>query len=211
MLAVPCNTTIRDLEIPAPEYSGNGRPAKRKSHRVDKWITQRSDHDWTSIEVRDGEKGPLAVEVLKRRVETGQRSRPTAAEEILVVIRYRDRDSNVVKTDYYLSNADLETPLKEFCRAAKAAHRVEECFQRAKGQAGMADYEVRCWRGWYHHITLSLLAAWFLNAETRRAEKKDTGYHLPTSSNQHCVDPTRRPPMRFTPRHQTHDRATFAA
>ena len=38
LLAVPCNTIIRDLEIPAPKYSGTGRPAKRPSFRVDCWI-----------------------------------------------------------------------------------------------------------------------------------------------------------------------------
>ena len=162
LLAVPCNTTIRDLEIPAPEYSGTGRPAKRPSRRVDRWANEQSEDEWTAIEVRDGEKGPLTVEALKRHVETGQRSRPTAAEEVLIVIRYRDRDSAVVKTDYYLSNAEMETSLDEFCRAAKAEHRIEECLQRAKSQTGLADYEVRNWLGWHHHQTLSLLASWFL-------------------------------------------------
>jgi len=41
----------------------------------------------TAIEVRDGEKGPLIVEALKRHVETGKRGRLTVAEEMLVVIQ----------------------------------------------------------------------------------------------------------------------------
>ncbi|TWT59617.1 hypothetical protein Pan54_03250 [Rubinisphaera italica] len=53
----------------------------------------------------------------------------------------------------------METPLEEFARAAKVEHRIEECFQRAKGQVGLADYEVRNWTGWKHHQTLCLLAA----------------------------------------------------
>jgi len=57
---------------------------------------------------------------------------------------------------------------------AKAEHRVEECLQRAKGKAGLADYEVRTWRGWHHHQTLGLLATWFLTQETRRGKKMDT-------------------------------------
>ncbi|HBN77250.1 MAG TPA: IS701 family transposase, partial [Planctomycetaceae bacterium] len=170
LLAVPSNTTIRDREVPPPEYCGNGRPSKRTSTRVDHWLKERCDDDWTKLEVRDGEKGPLIVEALKRQVETGKRCRPTAAEEVLIVIRYKDRDSRVVKTDYYLSNATVETPLKEFARAAKAEHRIEECFQRAKGEVGLADYEVRNWTGWHHHQTLCLLASWFLLVETRRAE-----------------------------------------
>lgn len=211
LLAVPCNTTIRDLEIPAPEYSGTGRPAKRPSQRVDRWVASRSDDAWTVIDVRDGEKGPLTVETLKRRVETGKRGRATVAQEMLVVIRYKDRDSAVVKTDYHLSNASPETSLAEFCRAAKAEHRIEECLQRAKGETGLADYEVRNWIGWHHHQTLSLLASWFLNVETRRAEKKDTSDHVQSSSSWHCLDSSRRIEMRFTPSRQVANRATIAS
>ncbi len=211
LLAVPCNTTIRDLEIPAPEYSGTGRPTKRRSWRVDRWIADRCDDEWTAIEVRDGEQGPLIVEALKRHVETGRRGRLTVAEEVLVVLRYRDRDSEVVKTDYYLSNANVATPLAEFCRAAKAEHRVEECLQRGKSQAGLADYEVRNWLGWHHHQTLSLLASWFLNVETRRAKKKDSGDYFQPSSPWHCFDPSRQTRMRYTPSREMANRATSAA
>ena len=56
---------------------------------------------------------------------------------------------------------------------AKAAHRIEECFQRAKGEAGLGDYQVRNWIAWHHHQTLALLAAWFLNQETRRGKNPD--------------------------------------
>lgn len=211
LLAVPCNTIIRDLEIPPPEYSGTGRPAKRPSFRVDRWVAERSDDDWTAIEVRDGEKGPLTVEALKRHVETGVRGRPTVAEEVLVVIRYRDRDSAVVKTDYYLSNADVATQLAEFCRAAKAEHRIEECIQRTKGETGLADYEVRNWTGWHHHQTLSLLASWFLNVETRRAEKKDTGDHFQPSATWDCFHTPRPTGMRYTLSRQMANRATITA
>jgi len=211
LLAVPSNTIIRDLEIPPPERSGPGRPAKRPSLRVDRWISQQSNESWMAVEVRDGEKGPLAVEALKRSVETGVRGRPTVAEETLVVVRYRDRDSAVVKTDYYLSNADAATPLAEFCRAAKAEHRIEECIQRAKGEAGIADYEVRNWIGWHHHQTLSLLASWFLNVETRRAEKKDAGDHFQSSAAWHCVGPPRQTAMRYSPRCQMANRTAVVA
>ena len=39
--------------------------------------------------------------------------------------------------------------------------RIEECFQQAKNEAGLDHYQVRSWRAWYAHITLSMLAhAW---------------------------------------------------
>ena len=56
----------------------------------------------------------------------------------------------------------------------KAEHRIEECLKRAKGEAGLADYQVRTWEGWHHHQTLSLLATWFLTQETRRGKNPDT-------------------------------------
>ena len=59
----------------------------------------------------------------------------------------RSRRHHVVKTDYYLSNAPADTTLGEFTRVAKAEHRIEECIQRSKSEAGLADYEVRSGRG----------------------------------------------------------------
>jgi hypothetical protein len=58
---------------------------------------------------------------------------------------------------------------------AKAEHRIEECLQRGKSEAGLADYQVRTWIGWHHHITLSLMAAWFLVLEAQRGKKMDAG------------------------------------
>jgi hypothetical protein len=47
-------------------------------------------------------------------------------EEEMVVIRYCNRDNQqVVKVDYWLSNAGPETLLEEFARVAKAKHRIE--------------------------------------------------------------------------------------
>ena len=87
-----------------------------------------------------------------------------------------------MKHDYYLSNAPHETPLPEFTRVSKAAHRIEECFERAKGESGLADYEVRTWRGWHHHQTLSLVANWFLTQETQQGKKIHAGYHRSAAS-----------------------------
>jgi SRSO17 transposase len=107
----------------------------------------------------------------------------------LVVIRYRDRGQpEVVKVDYYLSNAVPETPLWAFAQVAKAAHRIEECIQRSKSEAGLADYEVRHWTGWQHHQTLSLLATWFLVRETARGKKMDPCDDLPTDPPGHRDD-----------------------
>ena len=41
---------------------------------------------------------------------------------------------------------------------------------RPSRQAGLADYEVRSWTGWYRHVTLSLLAQAVLAAGRKLAD-----------------------------------------
>ena len=177
-LAVPSNTTIRDLQVPAPEYSGRGRKPKRPFEQVRRWMQSLSDEEWTRIDVRDGEKGPLQVEIVSRRVQAHTDTRKVGPEEMLVVIRSPDEQGGT-KHDYYLSNAPRRTRLKEFARVAVAEHRVEECIKRAKSEAGLADYEVRNWFGWHHHVILSLIATWFLVQETRRGRTYTPAITLP--------------------------------
>jgi SRSO17 transposase len=49
--------------------------------------------------------------------------------------------------------------------------RIEECFQQAKNEAGLGHYQVRSWRAWYAHITLSMLALAWLAASKAQAVK----------------------------------------
>jgi len=174
LLGVPSNLLVRDLEVPPPEYSGRGRHPMSPFLRLDRWSAALPEDAWTRIDVRDAEKGPLVVEVIKRRVQPRTETGGTGPEELLLVVREAQADGKF-KHDYYLSNADPEEPLGELARVSRAAHRVEECFRRGKSEAGLADYQVRTWRGWHHHQTLSLLAAWFLNRETRRGKNRDPG------------------------------------
>lgn len=202
LLAVPSNTLIRDLEIEPPAWKQFGPHPGRPWVRVDRWIATLRDEDWTKLDVRDGTKGPLLIEVVKRRVAGRTDQRQQGHDEVLVVIRYKDRDDQtVVKTDYYLSDADPQTPLAEFARAAKAEHRIEECLQRGKSETGLGDYEVRNWVGWHHHQTLSLLAAWFLTTETRRGKKIDARFDFSPTPPSHRLHPPSRIPMRYTLSH----------
>jgi SRSO17 transposase len=173
LLAVPSNTLVRDLQADPPPYSGRGRHPKSPFVRVDRWCRALSANAWTTIDVRDGSKGPLVIQATKVRVRA-KAAPGNGDDETLVVIREPQADGSL-KHDYYLSNAAVETPLSEFARVSKAAHRIEECFERAKGESGLADYEVRTWRGWHHHQTLSLIATWFLTQETRRGKKSHAG------------------------------------
>ena len=54
------------------------------------------------------------------------------------------------------------TTLEELARVAGTRWATEECFEEAKGQVGLDQYEVRRWNGWYRHITLAMLAHAYL-------------------------------------------------
>jgi SRSO17 transposase len=178
LLAVPANTLVRDRDAAPPPYRGRGRQPQVPFLRAAQWAAAQPASAWNAVEVRAGAKGPLVVEALKVRVTAKTERRRAGPEEVLVVFRERQGDGTF-KHDYCLSNAAWETPLAEFARVFKAAHRIEECLERAKGEAGLSDYEVRTWRGWQHHQALSLIATWFLTQETRRGKNLDARVDRP--------------------------------
>jgi SRSO17 transposase len=195
LLGVPSNTRVRDLDVPPPEYSGRGRYPMSPFLRLDRWRAALPEDAWARVDVRDGEKGPLVVEVVKRRVQARTETGGTGPEELLLVTRERQADGTF-KHDYYLSNADPKVPLKELAWVTKAAHRIEECLERAKGEAGLAGYQVRNWAAWHHHQTLSLLAAWFLDQEARRGKNPDP------RTDDSAAAPVDRRPDRGAPQHE---------
>src|SRR5205085_10995460 len=79
------------------------------------------------------------------------------------------------RTWYTVSNASRRERRATLARVHSERHRIEEVLQEGKGEVGLAQYEVRGWVGWHHHMTLALLALWFLTLERRRLGKKNTG------------------------------------
>ncbi len=63
---------------------------------------------------------------------------------------------------YYVCFGPAETTLDELVRVAGTRWAIEECFEEAKGEVGLDQYEVRRWDGWYRHITLAMLAHAYL-------------------------------------------------
>src|SRR5207244_2384549 len=70
VLGVPCTTTMRDLEAPLPAYQGRGRRPKAPWQSVTDWRKSLNSNAWRRLTVRDGEKGPVAIEMVTRRVQT---------------------------------------------------------------------------------------------------------------------------------------------
>jgi SRSO17 transposase len=164
VLDVPCNTLIRDLsEAPAP---GKRWPPWR---RVDEWAQAQPASRWQKFETGPGAKGPKVVRALEAWVQTKDEDGSPGPRERLVVKRTVAQEPQVW---YCLSNAKSAVPLSDIVVAHGRRHGIEEMLQAGKGEVGLGHYEVRSWVGWHHHMTLSLLALWFLVLEKRRLEKK---------------------------------------
>lgn len=172
LLAVPSNTLVRDLVAPDPPYSGQGRRRRTPFVRADEWRAALAEDDWVTVEVRDGEKGPLLTQVAWTLVQARTEGRASVVAESLLVFREQQSDGSW-KHDYLLSNEIAASPPDEMAWVYKAEHRIEECIKAAKSEAGLADYQVRTWEGWQHHQCLSLLATWFLCEEARRGKNTD--------------------------------------
>jgi SRSO17 transposase len=210
LLAVPSNTSVRDLAAADPPYPGHGRRPRVPFARVDRWCAALAEDAWRTIEVRDGEKGPLAAPAAWGLVQARTEGRPSDVAEVLVVFRERQGDGTW-KHDYLLSNAPLRTPVAEFARVFKAEHRIEDCLQRAKGEAGLADYQVRTWEGWHHHQTLALLATWFLLRETGRGKNTDPGSDRAPGRGTAGAVAEPAAPVRSSGACPSHDQSPFAS
>jgi SRSO17 transposase len=200
VLGVPCNTTIRDLEAPLPEYSGRGRRPRAPWQSVTDWRKSLSPTAWTRLTVRDGEKGPVAIEMVRRRVQTRIERKRMGPQEWLVVTRRPLSDERTLEprasrdaTDqdtrhryhYYLTPASVagtalrEPSLEELARVIKAGACIEASFKRGKSEVGMDEYQVRTWQGWHHHMALSLMAVWFLVGATHWGQSLTPALTLP--------------------------------
>ena len=171
VLDVPCNTLVRDLEA-APEVGPSGRRRLPPFEQAQAWAARQPASAWKKLTVRAGEKGWLVVRALTRLVQTKDEDGGVGRAERLLVVRPVDHAGDVT---YALSNALTGTPLLELVRVKGQRPRVEQAFQEGKGEVGLSHYEVRSWVGWHHHMTLSLLALWFLGVEKTVVEKKRRG------------------------------------
>ena len=207
VLDVPCNTLFRVLPPVAPPVRGGRKKpprvrAKKPAWvRADEWAAAQPASSWQRIEVRAGEKGPLSVDVLHANVETN-----VGVHERLLVIRTVEEQR---RTHYCLSNAAATAAVDEIVDAHDDRHRIEEMFELGNGEVGFDHYEVRSWVGWHHHMTLTLLAMWFLLVERDRVGKKNTGHNGAASPRN--LQPAAATPGSDRRRHRRHHHAGAAA
>ncbi|QVL46984.1 MAG: IS701 family transposase [Thiocapsa sp.] len=171
---VHCNQLIF-LEDPKPtvkqKKGQRGRtPTKLEANaaaiRVDQWQAEQPAEAWQRVKVRDSTRGELEVAVLHRRVWLWD-NEETAAHGWHLIVRREINAPEEIK--YTLSNAPAETPVKRLAEMQAQRYWVERAFQDGKSECGMADYQVRKWSAWHHHMALVLMAMLFMLEERLRA------------------------------------------
>jgi SRSO17 transposase len=174
VLDVPCNIWVRDLTQEPPRRKRRIGPRRKQEFvRVDEWTKQQPESRWKLVDARAGEKGPLQFQAISIPVQTRASNRRSGPEERLLVLRTLEKEP---KIDYALCSPG-EEPLDELVYAHSQRHRIEEVFEAGNGEVGLNHYEVRSWVGWHHHMTLSLLALWFLKLQSRKVGEKISRNH----------------------------------
>jgi len=124
----------------------------RESIRVDRWLAKRSRMRWYRLSAGEGSKGQRLYDWTWWKLED------EVPEGWQAWIMVRRSISDPSEMAYYHVCAPTETTLETLVQVAGQRWKVEEAIERAKGECGLDQYEVRSWTGWYRHITLSLVA-----------------------------------------------------
>ncbi len=164
---IPCNTQVW-LHLPKteiPERKGTcGRSPTREKTVPDEprpvEVRKLADHPDTKyhrVYLRDTERKELWSQLACMRVYPVEKKLP--GEETWLIIR---RDEGENETKYQFSNAPDDTSIERLGKMSCSRYWIERALQDGKGTAKMADYQVRGWIGWHHHMVMTLLAMLFI-------------------------------------------------
>jgi len=132
------------------------------ARRVDAWAADVPPEGWQRLSAGEGSKGPRLYDWAHTPYRGGA---PAGWEKGLLVRRKPDEPDELT---FYLTLAPEGTALADLVRVAGTRWTIESCFEAAKGEVGLDEYEVRSWTGWHRHVTLAMLAHAYL-AVVRKA------------------------------------------
>jgi SRSO17 transposase len=133
--------------------------------RADALIAAAAARSWQRLSVGAGAHGPREYHWARIAIPGGPR--PGRGHWLLA----RRSISDPAEIAYYACYGPRRSSTADLAWIAGSRWHIEECFQQAKGEAGLDHYQVRSWRAWYAHITLSMLALAWLAAARAQAVK----------------------------------------
>lgn len=159
------------LEKPSPRDGKRGRPANKSKlaasndrslyQRVDRICRDHFDKNSEEVSFRQGSKGALTGRFYTRAIWTWDEKNGSPPRQRTLLIR--EDESGDLK--YSLTNLPPETSLKRLAYIQNQRYWIEHAFHEAKNELGMAQYQVRVWQGWHHHMALICLATVFMAKE----------------------------------------------
>jgi SRSO17 transposase len=161
------------LEESAP-HQGKGRPRKHRKLAatnqseyltVEQLSSRRFEAEAREIVYRQGAKGDLKAKLWVAEVWTWEPEWASGPRKRQLVIR-QDHDGGM---KYSLTNLPSSLSWERYGYVQGQRFWVEHAFHEAKSQLGMAQYQVRVWRGWHHHMALVCLAMLFVLREKLRS------------------------------------------
>jgi SRSO17 transposase len=132
---------------------------------------------WTRQTIKEGSQGPMVAEFAAIRVIAVRDTLP--GPDVWLMLR-RHLETGELKT--YLCNAPVDTALAKLVHMSGMRWPIETCFEDSKQLLGMGDYEVRSWTGWHHHMTLVILAHFFVVRMSLRLKKSPSGDVAPSGA-----------------------------
>jgi hypothetical protein len=129
---------------------------------VEDWLAKVPPDGWQRLSAGDGAKGP-------RLYDWAYLPYRGAAPGWRMGLLVRRSPAKPDELAYYLTHAPEGTTLAGWCASPARAGTIESCFEAAKGEVGLDEYEVRSWAGWHRHVTLAMLAHAYLAALRKAA------------------------------------------
>ena len=126
--------------------------------RADRLASGVAESAWVRCSAGNGAKGPRVYDWAA--VDIRPLGKPGKGHWLLA----RRSIAKPGELAYYVCFGPAGASLEELVRVAGTRWAIEECFEEAKGEVGLDQYEVRRWDGWYRHITLAMLAHAYLMA-----------------------------------------------
>ena len=182
---VPQNTNVwlerPETAVPEPKSNQGRKPTRMQlvagessAQSVAEIATNLPATNWSRHTIKEGSKGPVVADFACLRVVAVRDRLP--GPEVWLIIRRNIADGQL---KFFLSNAPLDTPLATFVWLSGMRWPVETCFEHGKQEIGLGDYQVRSWTGWHHHMTLVILAHFFLVRMQLRLKDKAPKLTLP--------------------------------
>jgi len=166
---------LEDPKPYIPENEGKrGRKFTRyrtdvKSYEVREVVENFKLSDQPILKVRKTSRGPLKVRVLRVPIYVWDGEGSEAKRYFLVATMTLGKKPEIKIS---LSNTDETVGLKRLAWMQLQRYWIERAFEDAKSECGMADYQVRKWSGWHHHMALVMMTMLFMLNE--RIRHKDT-------------------------------------